>query len=427
MTTKPYTDPDAGKPAEQLFGERLKRMTEALQLKQPDRIPIMLGVGYMVAEMYGVTRQEQHENGEKEIEMLTKAAQYFQPDGIMGLFNNPASSLAIGGDRMTKFPGHGLEPNGSFQFVEGEYMKPEDYDAFIEDPADWSIRKYWPRVFPELAGLGMLPPLGMAAYGHYSLYNLGILTAPPVVKALQMLARAAEAQAVADARAMQTVQRLAAAGFAPPPLVGSLVEAPFDFMSDTLRGMRGIMLDIHRRPDQLLAAMEKCLHFQLEHAIAFSKATGLKTAFIPLHRGSDGFMSLPQFEKFYWPTLKAMMVTLVDNGIMPFVFYEGVWDQRLKYLADLPKGKTAGWFQFSDIFKVKEIVGDTVAIMGGMRNSMLQAGTAEEVRAFTKKVCQEVGKGGGFIMSVGVGEMEGCRPDLVKVWVETTKEFGVYA
>jgi len=37
-----------------------------------------------------------------------------------------------------------------------------------------------------------------------------------------------------------------------------------------------------------------------------------------------------------------------------------------------------------------------------------------------------VGKGGGYVMSVGIGEMEGCRPDLVKVWVEATKEYGVY-
>lgn len=423
----PFIDSDLGKPADQLLSERTKRMSEALQLKQPDRIPIVLGVGYLLADMYGVTRQEQHENGETEIQMLLKCAQQFQPDTIFGAFNNPASSYAIGGDVMVKFPGHGLDPNGSFQFVEGEYMKPEDYEAFIEDPADWSIRKYWPRVFPELAGFSLLPPLGMGAYGTYNLYNLGILQAPPVVHAIQMLLKAGEAQAKSDARTLETTQRLAAAGFAPPPLAGSLIEAPFDFMSDTLRGMRGIMLDIHRRPAQLLAAMEKVLKFELEHAIAFSNATGLKTAFIPLHRGSDGFMSLPQFEKFYWPTLKAMMVSLVDNGIMPFVFYEGIWDQRLKYLTELPKGKTAGWFQFSDIFKVKEIVGDTVSITGGMRNSMLQAGTAEEVRAFTKRLCAEVGKGGGFLMSVGVGEMEGCKPELVKVWIETTKEFGVYA
>jgi hypothetical protein len=425
MTTKPYTDPDAGKSAEQLFAERAKRFADVYQLKQPDRIPIQLGMGYMLAEMYGVTRQEQHENAAKEQEMLEKAAAYFQPDSIMGVYNNPAVSLAVG-DRMTKFPGHGLGPNGSFQFVEGEYMKAEDYDAFLEDPSDWSIRKYWPRVFSELAGLALLPPLGLASFGVYGLYNLGALTAPPIAKSLQALARAVEAQAGSDARAVKSVQDLAKLGFMPPTFMGAAIEAPFDLMSDTLRGMRGIMLDMHRHPDKLLAAEEKVLHFQLEFAINWANATGIKVAFIPLHRGSDGFMSLAQFEKFYWPQLKALQVGLVEAGIMPFVFYEGVWDQRLKYLTELPKAKTAGLFQSSDIFKVKEVVGDTMCIMGGMRNSLLQAGTAEEVRALTQQLCQVVGKGGGYIMSVGVGEMEGCKPDLVKVWVEATKEYGVY-
>jgi uroporphyrinogen-III decarboxylase len=423
----PFVDPDLGKSPEQLIAERAKRYADVYQLKQPDRIPIQLGMGYMLAEMYGVTRQEQHENGEKELEMLLKAGAHFQPDSIMGLFNtNQAATVAVG-DRMTKFPGHGLGPDGSFQFVEGEYMKGEDYDAFLDDPADWGIRTYWPRVFTELEGLSLLPHLGLSTFGTYSLFYLGVVKAPPVAKALRALADAIDAQAESDARAVSTVQRLAAAGFAPPTFMGSLIEAPFDFMSDTLRGMRGIMLDIHRRPDKLLAAQEKVLHMVLEYAIKWSRATGINVAFIPLHRGSDGFMSLAQFEKFYWPQLKALQVGLVEAGIMPFVFYEGVWNQRLKYLAELPKGKTCGLFQASDIFKVKEVVGDTMCIMGGMPNSLLQAGTAEQVRDLTRRLCQECGKGGGYIMSVGVGEMEGCRPDLVKVWVDSTKEFGVYA
>jgi uroporphyrinogen-III decarboxylase len=422
--TIPQTRED-NKTAEQLFAERAKRMQDALELRQPDRIPIQLGFGYMLAEMGGITRQEQHENGEKEQELMEKAALYYEPDSVMGLFNNPGAALAVG-DRMTRFPGHGLPPNGSFQFVEGEYMKPEDYDAFIEDPADWSIRKYWPRVFSELEGLAMLPPLGIAAFGTYALFQLGIFKAPPVAQALRALANAVEAQAAADVRMITSSQRLAALGFIPPLFAGSIVEAPFDFMSDTLRGMRGIMLDIHRRPEKLLKAMEKCLAFQLEHAINFRQATGMKMCFIPLHRGSDGFMSLPQFEKFYWPTLKTMQEVLVENDIIPFVFYEGVWDQRLKYLAELPKGKVSGLFQFSDIFKVKEVLGETMCIAGGMRNSLLQAGTAEEVRQWTKKVCEVVGKDGGFVMTTGIGEMEGCRPDLVKVWVDSTKEYGVY-
>jgi uroporphyrinogen-III decarboxylase len=247
-----------------------------------------------------------------------------------------------------------------------------------------------------------------------------------VAAAVQALNKAIQAAQQDAAGIGESIGRMAALGFPPTPLAGSLTEAPFDFMSDTLRGMRGIMLDMLRRPEKLLAAERVVLDFQLEFAISFAKATGLKGAFIPLHRGSDGFMSLPQFEKFYWPQLKEQMVTLVDNGIMPIVFYEGVWDQRLKYLTELPRGKTVGWFQSSDILKVKEVVGDTMCIMGGMKNSLLQSGTVEQVRALTKQVCEVVGKGGGFIMSTGVGEMEGSNLKLVRAWVDATREFGVY-
>ena len=137
-------------------------------------------------------------------------------------------------------------------------------------------------------------------------------------------------------------------------------------------------------------------------------------------------MSLPQFEKFYWPQLKGMLVEFVDNGITPFVFYEGVWDKRLEYLADLPRAKTLGMFQNSDIFKVKEVVGDTMCIFGGMPNWLLQAGTTEAVRERTRKVCEVVGKNGGFVMSTSVGEMEGSRPELVKAWIAATHEYGTY-
>ena len=90
MTT-PYTDPDTGKTPEQLFAERTKRLQDAMQLKQPDRIPIQLDMSYMLAEMYGVTHQEQHENARRSWRCWKRRACYFQPDSIFGVFNNPAA------------------------------------------------------------------------------------------------------------------------------------------------------------------------------------------------------------------------------------------------------------------------------------------------------------------------------------------------
>ena len=257
-----FVDPDLGKPAEQLLAERTKRMADALQLKQPDRIPIVLGVGlpagrHVRRHPAGTARERRDRDpdaaqGRRGTSSRTR---------IFGVFNNPGVQPRHRHRRDgASSPGTVSIRNGSFQFVEGEYMKPEDYDAFIDDPADWSIRKYWPRVFPELAGFGMLPPLGMARVWHLQPVQpghpagaAGRARAPDVDEG-----RARRRRSPMRAR-IETTERLAAAGFAPPPLAGSLIEAPFDFMSDTLRGMRGIMLDIHRRPDKLLAAMEKVL------------------------------------------------------------------------------------------------------------------------------------------------------------------------
>ncbi len=425
-TISPIPGSDIGKSPEQLCAERNQRVIDAIQMKQPDRIPLILGLGYQLAEMGGITRQDLYDYPEKAQELLEEAAQLYQPDLLFGCWHTPGPSKVLG-DHMTKWPGYGLEANGSFQFVEHEFMTAEDYDAFLEDPADWAIRVYMPRAFSALEGLALLPPLGMSLYGYYNILNWGVFTAPPVVAALEAIAKAAQLQAEWIGQMGMSAQRLAALGFPPFSLLTVLIEAPFDFMSDTLRGMRGIFLDMLRQPDKLLAAQEKVARFQLEHAISLSRATGVPYAFIPLHRGSDGFMSLKQFERFYWSQLKEMMLKLIDAGITPFVFYEGVWEQRLKYLAELPKGKTMGLFQDSDIFKVKEAVGDTMCILGGMPIPLLVGGTPEQVREHTKKVCQVVGQGGGFIMCTSVLDLEGCKPELIKIWVDTTKEYGIYS
>ena len=122
---------------------------------------------------------------------------------------------------------------------------------------------------------------------------------------------------------------------------GRAASAPFDFMSDTLRGVRGIFLDMRRCPEKLLAAEEKVTNIQLKECIAGSIAKTSVGEFagcwLALHRGSDGFISMRDFERFYWPQLKRLLLGLIDAGITPTVFYEGCWDQRLQYLAELPK------------------------------------------------------------------------------------------
>jgi hypothetical protein len=417
---------EESKTPEVLAAERAKRIQDAMQLKQPDRVPLMMSISYMLADMGGITKQELLENPDKCQELLEKAALEFQPDTIHGPMPSDSTPHILLGDRMTAWPGHGVGANTQYQFVESEFMKEDEYDAFLDDPTDWVIRTYLPRAFKALEPFSQLPPLNQFISGSYFLGNMAGCVTGQLGDAFRTFAKALQTVADRGEVMMKNAERMAALGFGGSVIGGVTLTAPFDMMSDALRGMRGILLDIRRQPEKLLAAEEKIARYELDFAINACKTYGMSGAFLPLHRGSDGFMSIEQFETFYWPQLKNILETLVDNGITPTVFYEGCWDKRLGHLAQLPKGKTAGYFQSSDIFKVKEVLGDTMCIMGGMPNSLLAAGPAEEVRALTKRLCQEVGKGGGFIMSTAVGEMAGSNPEMVRVWAEATREFGTY-
>lgn len=418
---------ETGRNPEDLLAERSKRVRDAAALEQPDRVPIHLAPGYLLAEYGGMSNQDLHDDSAKYQEALERFVCEFEPDSMFGVLTDPATGLALG-DRMTAWPGHRLPPSGQFQFMENEFMKAQDYPAFLRDPSDWMIRTFLPRAFARLEGLKALPPLGVTAYGVYNLESAALYARPGISEAFSALA---EASRVAEERMrsmLDSMGRVAALGFPPPFFAAgaALVTAPFDFMSDTLRGMRGIMLDVLRNPEELLAAEEKVLEIQLEHVLISARATGVNWAVFPLHRGSDGFMSLSHFERFYWPQLKRFFLALIENGINIFVLFEGVWDKRLEYLADLPKGRMVGWFQKSDIFRVKEVLGDTMCILGGMPNSLLSGGTPEEVRERTQELCERVGKNGGFIMSTSVGEMAGSRLENVRAWVDATLEFGRY-
>ena len=136
-------------------------------------------------------------------------------------------------------------------------------------------------------------------------------------------------------------------------------------------------------------------------------------------------MSPEQFKTFYWPTLKRLILALIDEGLNPFVFWEGDCTSRLELIGDIPKGKAVYMFEATNIFKAKEILGDVVCIRGNVPISLLIAGTPDDVRAYCKKLIDIVGKKGGFIMDASTN-LDDAKPENLKAMIEFTKEYGRY-
>jgi uroporphyrinogen-III decarboxylase len=185
------------------------------------------------------------------------------------------------------------------------------------------------------------------------------------------------------------------------------------------------MLDMYRRPDTVIKACEKLLPYMLDMGVKPAKASGNPRVFIPLHKGIDGFMSLDQFKKFFWPTLRELMVGLINEGLVPIPFWEGNCESRLEVIKDIPAGKACYKFESTDMIKAKEVLGDTICIRGNVPLSILVGGTPDDVRQYCKKLIDVAGKGGGFIMDTATG-VDDAKIENVRAMFDFTREYGVY-
>jgi uroporphyrinogen-III decarboxylase len=206
---------------------------------------------------------------------------------------------------------------------------------------------------------------------------------------------------------------------------GGVAKAPFDILADTLRGTRGIMIDMYRRPEMVLKAIERITPLYIKQGVGGATFQGNPVVFIPLHRGADGFMSDEQFKTFYWPSLKALIVGLANEGCVPFLFCEGSYNSRLEYLKELPKGSCFWIFDRTDMVRAKKLLGKTICLGGNVPSGMILTGTAEQVKAYCKNLIDVVGKGGGYIMAFGTAMDEG-KADTIHAMIDFTKEYGVY-
>ena len=117
-----------------------------------------------------------------------------------------------------------------------------------------------------------------------------------------------------------------------PDFFGGFSKAPFDTLGDTLRGTRGIMVDMYRRPEKLLAAIDAIVPMMIRMGGEGAQRAGNPIIFMPLHKGADGFMNNQQFMKFYWPSLQKVLLGLIKEGCVPFPWAEGGYNSRLEII-----------------------------------------------------------------------------------------------
>jgi uroporphyrinogen-III decarboxylase len=413
--------------AQKAYKERAQRLIDTYNLVEPDRVPVILNIGTMPAFMAGLDYRTVIYDREKTGEAWTTFNHDHAEDldtytSPAGLFQGKVYDLLD--YKLYAWPGHGLPENApAYQYVEGEYMRDDEYDALIKDPTGFMVRIYMPRVFGTFEPYRMFPVLTSIV----ELPALAFLpfAAPQTQAAHQALADMGKELAQWMQFALAMNRRGAELGF-PMSFMGGIAKAPFDTLGDTLRGTKGIMMDMYRRPDKVLEAMEVIADMTIERVITGANMTKGLTAMFPLHKGADGWMNEKQFETFYWPSLKKVLDAVIEQGIQPVLFAEGSFNTRLESINEFPKGAVSWYFDKTDMARAKKILGGMCSIQGNVPSSMLIAGTPLEVKEYCRRLIEICAPGGGFFLSPGAVGVDQAKLENLKAMVQAAREYGVY-
>lgn len=405
--------------AEAKYKERATLFRDALELRKPARVPVIPIAGAFALRRKGINQKAtMYERWQEAAEAMIQFHKDFEPDSASFLFLNSGSSMELLRQTNMKWAGCGLPDDVQYQFVEQEYMKSDEYSHFLEDPTDFMLRRYIPRMHTALKGLQKFPRLSPDSIGLVCPYTSFL--DPELMESIEIMKKSAEMYAEPTGIAMESIMRLAQMGF--PSLGRGFGAAPFDVLGDSLRGTAGVMLDLYRQPENVIKACEKIMRMM---PVMDAPLGVTPVVMMPLHKGADGFMSKEQYEKFYWPTFKQVMLNMIEEGLIPHPFAEGCFDSRLEFIRELPAGSTAWLFDRSDMRKVKDILGDVCCIMGNVPITQIATGTADQVKATCKELIDYCGNGGGYILSPGT-QIDNGREETVRAMIDFTKEYGVY-
>jgi uroporphyrinogen-III decarboxylase len=406
------------------YKDRVTRFIKAIKLEEPDRVPVMLPSGYYPAIHGGSSLKKVMYDYDELRRTYLKFLEDFDMDSYVG------PSLVLPGKLMEdidyklhEWPGHGLGDDVTmYQYVEGEYMAPEEYDELMEDPTDFLLRRYLPRCAGAFAGLGKLPPLTPLV--AIPVYYMLAFADPEVRASVQALLDGAVEGAKWWAAVSDVNTASLSAGI--PSVWGGLACAPYDLIGDSLRGTKGIMMDMYRRPSKLIEAMERLVPIAIKETVAGANASGCPIVFMPLHKGTGGFMSNQQFERFYWPTLRKLLLGLIDEGLVPMGFAEGDYTDRLDIIKEMPKGSMIWYFETMDMGRAKKTLGSTACIAGNLPTSILCTGTPSRVEDYCQKLIETCAPGGGYILS-GAASMDKGDPNNLRAMMTSAKKYGTYS
>jgi hypothetical protein len=396
------------KSKEQLYTERLKRYTTAMRNGKPDRVPIRPFAAEFICNHSGYTCQEVTQDYQLAFEATRKCCLDYEWDATVPnmVYLWGAIPQAVG-LRYYQVPGVGLDPKTAFNYLEpGEehsFMRADEYDEFIADPTAFLFNVWLPRV----SGDVIAPGKPNTYRNNLAFFKAGLSELSYFM-----------------AFGTQVAQMRTECGT--PSAICGMLKAPLDVLADKFRGYIGLCEDLMVQPEKVKAACEAMMPHLLHLAIGSADPTKTLPLGFWMHRTCVPFISQEHFDKIHWPTLRPMVEELWRRGHQTLFYAEGVWNAHLDTFAELPEQSIIFHIDRTDPIAAHRALHHKFALSGGVPNYLLAFGKPQQVRDYCKKLIDEVGHDGGYIMDAAAIMQNDTTVENMKAMTEFTCEYGVY-
>jgi hypothetical protein len=366
-----------------------ERLRAAIRLERPDRVPVLpILLPEPAAGLTGRSQAEVARDG------ATAVKAFFEVFDAHGGWENPYPGpytpvqLQASGvfPLPMRVPGVDLADDIPYQLDEVEVLTPEDFDAIAEVG--------WERFFQD----------------DY-LWRITDLDRDELPETLADIVR----------NGGLFLQECAKRDTRPFFLASAL--HPF-FVLSLMRSMVPFTQDLYYAPEPVERALARMTADLIAEKVALAKNTGSDVWLLTEERASGFFFPPSVFERFWWPYTRDIVEAFWSEGIVTLFHLDTCWDENLAYFKELPRGSTILELDgTTDIFAAKEILRGHVCLKGDVPAALLSIGEPEAVVAHCRKLIDEVGGDGGFILSSGCSVPADARPENFRAMIETGKRF----
>jgi len=373
-----------------------ERVWAAATLEKPDRVPVNILATAAYAPVTGWTVADWNINmtAEQKRASIDKVWDYtggWDMD-LASIASDSGPSLpllaAINMGVKMKFPGIDLPDNYTAQVVEQEIMKREDYDTVAEIG--------WQRFMDEDYQFRIADVTREEINGAMSIAALGFFDSLEMWKERGVV-------------------------FLNPALSHPM--HPF-FRFAMARSMLKFIEDLYYHPEPVEKALKTATREYIEQMITNCKAWNSKMVFTSEERAEAAMFPLHIFERFWWPYTQEIVDAVWSEGIVTWFHLDQCWDKNIPYFKKLPRGSAILALDgMTDIFAAKEVLRNHLCLAGDVHPSLTSLGEPEDVEAYCKKLIDEVGGDGGFILGTGCEMPTAVKLDNWRAMCQTVKNY----